>query len=589
MKKNFGSACLGSIIFWGSSLTYSSLAQAQQPLYIAYPPNNHQTTSSQIFLIGTAQATGDVSINGQVIERSPAGHFAPSFPLQIGDNLFTIRYGNQERKLKVTRISATPEPPQGVTFAPNSLTPARDIARLPGELICFSAIAPQNANVSVRLTNQTIPLLAQPPSVQLPPNNSVLTSRNQPTSLNSVSQYQGCTNFSTPGNLGTPQFQLNLDGKNVTETGAGEVAIVSPTDLEVIEVTAENGVARTGASTNYSRLTPLPRGTRAAVTGKEGEWLRLDYGAWIKQAETQTLNNAIPPQATIRSVLSRRVAGATEIIFPLTTAVPLSIQQTEDNFTLTLFNTIAQTDTIRLDDDPLIKRLDWQVVSPTQVQYKFVMKTEQQWGYELKYEGTSLILSLRHPPSSARPINQPLKGVSILLDPGHGGNETGASGPDGTPEKEINLIVSKILQQELLNRGATVYMTRETDVFVSLRERMDMIADIKPTLALSIHYNALPDSGDAINTAGVGMFWYHTQAHDFAIFLQNYLVGKLNRPDYGVFWNNLALTRPHAAPAILLELGFMINPVEFEWISDAQQQQKLAVAIADGIVEWLKK
>ena len=69
-------------------------------------------------------------------------------------------------------------------------------------------------------------------------------------------------------------------------------------------------------------------------------------------------------------------------------------------------------------------------------------------------------------------------------------------------------------------------------------------------------------------------------------FLHNYLTEKLERPDAGIFWNNLALTRPHTAPAILLELGFMINPEEFEWITNEQEQQKLAVTLAEGIKEW---
>ena len=585
VKNYFGSVVLGSIILWGSSVAE---IQAQQSLFIAYPPQDHQTTASQIFLIGTGDPQQEVQVNGTVIPRSPAGNFAPSFPLQMGENVFTIRSGNQEIQIKVTRISATPEPPQGVAFTPNSLTPARDIARLPGELVCFGAIAPNNANVTVSLGSLNLNLSPQPPAVQLPPNNAVLTAQNQPTSLSNIGKYQGCTTFSTPRDFGTPRYQLSLNGETVTQESTGKVEILTPDSLEVIEVTANSGAARTGASTNHSRLTPLPKGTRAAVTGREGEWLRLDYGAWIKESETQIVPGAVPPQAIIRSVTSRQVPGATEIIFPLTTPIPISFQQTDQVFTLNLHNTIAQTDTIRLDDNPLIKRLDWQVVAPTQAQYSFVMKTDQQWGYELRYEGTSLVLSLRHPPNLSSQVSQPLEGVSILLDPGHGGNELGARGPNGYPEKDVNLVVSKLLQQELLNRGATVYMTRETDVDVSLRARMDMIAEVKPTLAFSIHYNALPDSGDAINTAGVGMFWYHAQSHDLAIFMQEYLVERLNRPDYGVFWNNLALTRPHAAPTILLELGFMINPVEFEWITNPAEQQKLASTLADGIVAWLR-
>ena len=72
------------------------------------------------------------------------------------------------------------------------------------------------------------------------------------------------------------------------------------------------------------------------------------------------------------------------------------------------------------------------------------------------------------------------------------------------------------------------------------------------------------------------------------MFLHNYLVEHLGRVDGGVFWNNLALTRPSEAPAVVLELGFMTNPEEFEWITDEDEQRTLARVLADGIVAWLQ-
>ncbi|NEP58560.1 MAG: N-acetylmuramoyl-L-alanine amidase [Symploca sp. SIO2G7] len=576
MKNILGLALLGSVI--------SSPAFAQQPLFLAYPPTEHQTTASQIFLIGTASPEGEVLVNGKVIARSPAGNFAPSFPLQLGENQFSVRYQNQEITVKVRRLSTEPEVPVGLAFAQDSLKPTVDIARLPGEVICFGAIASPEATVSVKLGNQTIPLRLQSPELQLPPNSAALTSQNQPDVQSAIGKYEGCGIAEAAANLGQPQYQLSLDGQTISQSAPGKVAIISPVQPEVVEVTVEAGVARTGPSTNYSRLTPLPQGTRAAVTGREGEWVRLDYGAWIKAAEVRVIPDAVPPRSLIRSIVSRKVEGATEIVFPLEVPVPVRVQQGEKTLTLTLYNTTAQTDIFRLDDDPVIKRLDWQQTIPGQVQYTFNLKSEQQWGYDLRYEGTTLILSLRHPPQVR---TQSLSGISILLDPGHGGEELGARGPNGYPEKDVNLVVSKLLQQELKQRGATVYMTRETDKFVSLGDRVKMIKELQPTLAFSVHYNALPDSGDAINTAGIGMFWYHAQAHNLAVFLQEYLVTKLQRPHYGIFWDNLALTRPHSSPTILLELGFMINPLEFEWITNSQEQQKLAAAIADGIMEWL--
>ena len=320
----------------------------------------------------------------------------------------------------------------------------------------------------------------------------------------------------------------------------------------------------------------------------------MDYGAWIKSSETVSLPNAIVPNTIIRSVGSSQSEKATLVSFPLQTPVPVTVKQESDKFTLTLHNTTAQTDTIPFNDNPFISRMDWQQIPPspggnsTAVQYIFNLRKNQQWGYKIGYEGTTLKLKLRHPPELRRSRRKPFSGSKILIDPGLGGKELGAVGPTGLPEKDVNLVISKLLRQELVKRGATVVMTRENDKFVSLGDRQKIIAREEPILALSVHYNALPDYGDAENTKGIGMFWYHPQAHSLAVYLHNYLVDKLDRPSYGVFWNNLALTRPEAAPSLLLELGFMSNPEEFEWVTNPKEQKKLAKALADGIVKWLR-
>ena len=576
---------LGLVLF--NFLVTSSVALAQEPLLVVFPPTNYQTSTEKIFFIGTAPPDGQVLINGKLVNRSKAGHFSPSFPLQLGENIFKVRYQNQEREIKIIRVSTQPELPQGLGFAKDSLTPAVDIARLPGELICFSAVAPPQATVSVNLVNQNIALLPQPSLAQLPPNSSVLTGLNQP-NLSSLTKYQGCTTVANAADLGKPQFNLQLNDQRITQTGLGKIEILAPTQLAVAEIASESGVTRTGPSTDYSRLTPLPKGTMASVTGKEGEWLRLDYGAWINSKETKIISGAVAPQTVIRSVGYRQLAEATEMRFPLETAVPVSVEQGNNSFILTLYNTTAQTDTIRLDDDPLISRLDWQQVSPTQVKYTFNLKKLQQWGYKLRYDNTTLVLTLRHPPQLKNSKRLPLSGIKIVLDPGHGGKESGASGPTGYLEKDVNLIISQLLRDELVKRGAKVVMTREDDRDVSLGERQTIINKQEPAIALSIHHNSLPDNGDAEKTKGFGTFWYHPQSHSLAVFLQNYVVKKLGKPSYGVFWNNLALTRPSAAPAVLLELGFMSSPDEFEEIVNPQAQKKMANILADGITKWFK-
>jgi N-acetylmuramoyl-L-alanine amidase len=580
--------------YWiGTAFVMTMLAQpafAQSTLKVVYPPPNHETASDRIFLIGTAPASAVLTVNGKVIsDRSPTGHFSPSIPLQMGNNTIILQAQAQTLTLSIKRISDKPPEPIGFAFAEKSLTPAVDIARLPDEPICFGAIAPAKSQVTVRIGNQPLRLYPQAKVVNLPPNSAVLTAANAPNTNEKTGLYQGCTVLTEPGELATPIFELRRGKTVVLQRGPGKITILPPQIMPIAEVTSDAGVARTGPSTDYSRLTPLPKGTQAQVTGREGEWLRLDYGGWIKQSETRPIVNGALPRSLIRSVRVQNKADETTVTFPLQVPVPVSVQQGDDTFTLNLYNTTAQTDTIAQTPSPVLSRLDWQQVTPQQVQYQIHLKNKQQWGYQLRYEGTSLVLSLRHPPQLGIG-SQPLAGTTILLDPGHGSaNDKGSVGPTGYPEKDVALVVSQLLQKELERQGAKVVMTREGDDDILPNDRTKTIAQVAPTLSLSLHYNALPDGGDAWNTKGVGAFWYHPQAQGLAVFLHDYLVQKLGRSAYGVYWNNLALTRPAIAPSILLELGFMINPNEFEWITNPEAQQQLAKVLAEGITLWLQK
>jgi N-acetylmuramoyl-L-alanine amidase len=577
-----------------SALLIPMTARAESTsLQIAYPPTGHETATDRIFFIGSAPPSGSVLFNGQPINRSRAGHFAPSFPLQIGENNFTIRYQDQTRQIKIIRIANQSTIPAGQSFAKDSLSPALNITKQSGESVCFSAIALPQSTVAVKLGTQLIPLALQPASIELPGPLAVFTDRNQPLPAANTSKFAGCTRLANTDRnleLGKPEFQFTLNGKTTTQTGIGTITILAPSQLRIAKVITEAGVARTGASSDYSRLTPLPKGTQAAIIGQEGDWLQLDYGGWINRKETELLPaGTLPPQSIIRSIGHRQSPGHWEMVFPLQAAVPITLQPGSQSLALTLHNTTAQTDLIRLDDNPLISRLDWQQVAPGKAQYTFHFKKSQQWGYQVRYEGTSLILSFRKPPLVTGKSTRPLSGIKILLDPGHGGKESGATGPNGSFEKDVNLRVSLLVRAELLKLGATVVMTREDDREVPLADRAKMIDREAPAIALSIHYNSLPDDGNLEKTQGVATLWYNAPSHNLAVFMHNYIVQKLNRPSYGIFWDNLALTRPTSSPSVLLELGFIASPQELEWVTNPAEQQKLAKVIAQGVNAWFQK
>ena len=573
-----------------ASLVGMALTPSAWALSVVYPPENHETTADRLFFIGTADPDQPVTLNGEVVERSPAGHFAPSIPLELGVNTVTLQQGDRSLTFSIHRLSAVPTLGAGELVMPGSLTPTADLALQPGELLCFEAIAARTSRVSVDWAGQSIALQPLSDGVTLPSNFAVLTGDTQPLPHQEAIAHRGCTTMPAPGALGAPTYEIVQGDEIHTEAAAGQITSLAPTSFNIAEVIVDSGTARTGPSTNYSRLTPLPRGSQSAVTGRQGDWARLEYGAWIRDSDVVIRPSAGPVRSQIRGLQSRSLDGWTEVIFPLEVPVPVTVQQSDRTLTLTLHHTTAQTDTIYLDDDPVVERLDWYQPQPGQVDYTFTLKSDQSWGYKLEYQGSSLVLSLRHPPDRSQATSdRPLAGVSILLDPGHGSDEDlGARGPTGYPEKDVALIISQLVRDELEARGATVLMTREGDDDLFPQDRVDQILAQEPAIALSLHYNALPDAGDALNTAGIGTFWYHAQAHDLSVFLHDYLVEALDRPSYGVFWNNLALTRPTVTPSVLLELGFMINPYEFEWIIDPAAQQELAIALADALVIWFQ-
>ena len=557
-------------------------------LLVVYPPVAHSTTASQIFLIGSAPATGEVLVNGQRIRRSGTGNFSPSFPLSVGENKFVVEYSGQSKTIVVMRTSAQPELPIE-RFAKDSLYPNVPIARLPGELICLSATAPPNSIVTALLGQQSLPLVPDASTTILADNLSVLTGKLEAQAV--MGKYQACTQLSQQstqiGTLGGLIYELKLpDGRSIRETAKGTIEVLNPARLTTVEVTANPGVARTGSDSEFARLTPLPKGVRDRVTGKDGIWQRLSYGAWIKETETQIVSRSgVPVESLVSGVTSRLLSDWTELRIPLQIPVPITVNQTDRTLQLTLHHTISQAGIQRLVNNPTLSHVTWQQITPTQMQYTLHLKTNQAWGYKTRYEGNLLVLSLKNPPV----LSSNLKGIKILLDPGHGSSEDlGSVGNGGIPEKDVTIVVSKLLRDRLTKRGATVMMTREGDDDIGPNERAQLIAKVEPTLALSIHYNALPDGGDAEKTQGVAAFWYHPQSQSLAQFLHDYVTQTLYRKSDNVFWNNLALTRPTVAPSVLIELGYMINPEEYTWITDPVQQNKLANTLADGIEAWLR-
>lgn len=175
----------------------------------------------------------------------------------------------------------------------------------------------------------------------------------------------------------------------------------------------------------------------------------------------------------------------------------------------------------------------------------------------------------------------------IVIDPGHGGKDPGATG-GGVCEKAVVLNVSKKIAAFLEAKGCTVMLTRETDVFVELSDRARMANAAKADLFVSIHCNSARS-----NARATGMEVYHyTRASEDSKRAARVIYDKLlpvcGLRGRGVKADNFAVLRETAMPAVLVELGFISNPGDCAKLTNFAWQDDAAKAISDGIIEELK-
>lgn len=178
----------------------------------------------------------------------------------------------------------------------------------------------------------------------------------------------------------------------------------------------------------------------------------------------------------------------------------------------------------------------------------------------------------------------------IVLDPGHGGSDSGAVGPGKTQEKDDTLAVAMKVKSLLEKGGAKVVMTRTTDVDVfgpnasgvdELGARCDVANTRKADLFLSIHCNSFTNA--SVN--GAATYYYPKSDYDlmFAQALQNSYIQATGLQDRGTFQANFYVVKHTTMPAALIELAFISNPDEEKKLSDNQFQQTMAQGIAQGI------
>lgn len=355
-------------------------------------------------------------------------------------------------------------------------------------------------------------------------------------------------------------------------------------------VRKDNTPIRNQPSENGRRITHLQMNTNLLIQAEYGNWYKLyDYDLkepmWISKNQAEILS---PVENIIMADISDIEFYQDEhfLYFKFNSDLqnPYKIVENKNSLDLTLYN-VNETENLELilETQNILKKISKKSYENNNLTLTINFDGKL-WGYDAEYYGNSFIFKLRKSPVIDK--HHPLKGLTIAIDAGHGGDEKGALGCAKIDEKTINLEISLKLKKILEKQGAKVVMTREKDEYIEIYRRPEIAKINNAIICLSIHANSMID-GNPYKKHGTGVFYYNEQAKELAMTIKNEMVKDLNFRDDGVKYASFVLTRPTMPVSILIETAYMPNPDEYEKLTNSNFQKRIAKSVSEGLKHYL--
>ncbi|MEH2012866.1 N-acetylmuramoyl-L-alanine amidase [Nostoc sp.] len=177
--------------------------------------------------------------------------------------------------------------------------------------------------------------------------------------------------------------------------------------------------------------------------------------------------------------------------------------------------------------------------------------------------------------------------VVVIIDPGHGGKDSGALGIGGAREKDVILPIGKRLAEILQQNGVQVIMTRDSDYFVTLPGRVQLSERANADVFVSIHANSAGASRPDVN--GLEVYYYDSGLGLARIVRSSILQSIGTIKDRGVRRARFYVLRKSSMPSILVETGYMTGREDMARLRTSAYQNKMAEAIARGVLQYLKR
>ena len=556
-----------------------------QTFSVSRPSTDITISASSYYVMGTSNPDLPLYLDGKPIERQTSnggfGMYLTNIP--VGTSTYTFSQGGQSRTIAITRT----DPNQSGSVSrisriiQNSMYPYYDEAVKSGEQISFTCTAPAGASVSATFQGKTVALTqkaAAQPGV--------------PATFNGTMTMPDLGQDNATDKIGTVTYILTYNGTTSSYTSSGSLYAIGKN--AVLAVSANDYINNVYGDVTIEDdfYMTLFYGACDYVEETTGSYYKLRSGGYLPKSTADILIGTPTVDNQVSNAAFSVDERSESLTLTGTAKAPYKAQMTDSKLTVTLWNTDGIPEKIDPAGSSLFREITAVQNQDGSVTLTFFYQDGVKlWGYNVEYSDDSIVIFAKKAPSLSASAQKPLEGIVVVIDAGHGGEDPGALGVAGTKgptEKDLNFINAYAVKQVLEALGATVHLVSEDNARLSFEERMDPARSMRADFFLSFHHNSTGESTDSSKSFGTEVYYHEEQSKAFAENILSSITTAAQRNARGAYQSYYRVTRMTYAPSLLVELGFVVNPVEYEDLCQSIRIYQTALGVADGMIRTIE-
>lgn len=550
---------------------------------IAKPSDSLTTTLEKYFITGLSDPQKPVYFGDAEIERmGTKGVFGVLVDLQMGENTFTFSQDGKNQTVKITRKA----------YVPSASIPIGDInqssmvpsifagAKVGGELE-LGCIAPSGASVTAKFGGKSVKLKQA----------AVTELEGVPAFFKGSIPIEAGDGYDSDITQIAGKVAYEMTYKNETKKyeSSGDVYIAGENSR--IAVRVKDYMAFVYPKSDLNDLPQesekLKFGAADYMKSQGNLYAELSSGGFVAKERVEIIEGKVTVGNKLSKVKNSKKSKNETYTFTGTNKPAYATNLSNGKFSITFFNTTgapeANVSGSKLFSDVAVKE------GENSVTYTFTLGAGSLWGYNVGFNGKNTILAFNYKPELGSDP-RPFEGMTIVIDPGHGGKEIGAAGIanlNGPAEADLNLAHAYATRDLLASMGANVLLTRADDTYFDLDSRLKTPEATKADMFISLHHNSIGENVDANKIFGVEVYYHTGMSKKLADSMMSRVTSGLNRKERFVEQSYYRVTLSPYSPSVLVELGYISNPLEYERATSESQINKVAEAVAAGIKQAL--